>query len=141
MDTIAEMVRTNPGPLPYERVSLTNCIRACVECAQACTACADACMGEGEIEPLRRCIRLALDCAAICDTTSALLSRHQEPDIEVLRGQVDLCALACRKCADECDRHAATHEHCRVCSSVCLRCEEACQLLEQPALESAEVRH
>jgi Domain of Unknown Function (DUF326) len=36
---------------------------------------------------------------------------------------------ACRSCGDECERHAAMHEHCRVCAEACRRCEQACNEL------------
>jgi hypothetical protein len=34
--------------------------------------------------------------------------------------------VVCRACAVECERHAAHHDHCRVCAEVCRRCEQAC---------------
>jgi hypothetical protein len=37
------------------------------------------------------------------------------------------CAQACNASAAECDRHAAHHEHCRLCAEVCRRCERASQ--------------
>ena len=35
--------------------------------------------------------------------------------------------MACRACGDECEKHAAHHEHCRLCAEVCRRCEQACR--------------
>jgi hypothetical protein len=32
---------------------------------------------------------------------------------------------ACKNCGDECERHAAMHEHCRVCEEACGRGERA----------------
>jgi hypothetical protein len=32
-------------------------------------------------------------------------------------------------CAEECERHAEHHDHCRVCAEACRRCEEACSAL------------
>jgi hypothetical protein len=37
--------------------------------------------------------------------------------------------VACRACADECEKHAAHHEHCRLCAEVCRRCDQACREL------------
>ena len=34
---------------------------------------------------------------------------------------------ACRLCAEECERHAAKMQHCRICGEACRRCERACQ--------------
>jgi hypothetical protein len=36
---------------------------------------------------------------------------------------------SCRACGDECEHHAAMHEHCRVCAEACRRCEQACRQL------------
>ena len=44
----------------------------------------------------------------------------------VLRAMIETCALACRICAEECEKHAGRHEHCRVCAAECRRCEQAC---------------
>jgi hypothetical protein len=43
-----------------------------------------------------------------------------------MSAMIRACAAACLACAEECDRHAAHHEHCRVCAEVCRRCKQAC---------------
>jgi len=68
----------------------------------------------------------ALDCADACDTTGRIVTRQTEPDLGVVRAVVEACATACRVCGDECERHAAHHEHCRISAQVCRRCERAC---------------
>jgi len=40
---------------------------------------------------------------------------------------IEACAAACRACGDECARHAAHHEHCRLCAEACRRCDKACE--------------
>jgi hypothetical protein len=129
MHSIEQMTKTNPQPPAFEVDQLTRCIEACFDCAQSCTACADACLGESDPRMLARCIRLNLDCADVCTTTGKMLSRQQHPDLELLRQQLAICALACRVCAEECERHASAHEHCRVCMESCRRCEAACMQL------------
>jgi hypothetical protein len=39
---------------------------------------------------------------------------------------LEACSAACLASAEECERHAAHHEHCRVCAEVCRRCKKAC---------------
>jgi hypothetical protein len=40
--------------------------------------------------------------------------------------------IACRACAEECDKHAQMHEHCLVCAEACRKCEEECmRMLEK----------
>ncbi len=140
--SVSDMLRTAPkGPF-IQSDSLAACIDACFDCAQACTACADACMGEDNVKMLGRCIRLNQDCADLCGSAGRLLSRQQQPDIDLLRATVMLCELACRKCADECDQHASHHEHCRVCAVSCRGCEQSCQsLLQSFDKEKPQVRH
>lgn len=123
------MLRTHPQPMNPDTDVLTRAVDAAFECAQVCTSCADACLAEGMVAELRYCIRLNLDCADICNTTGRVLSRQTEPDMSLLRAQLEACVWACKSCGDECEKHAQMHEHCRVCSQSCRRCEEACNQL------------
>ena len=132
MNHIQHMLATHPRPGQVGAADLVACIEACFDCAQTCTTCADACLGEqGHFQHLVRCIRLNLDCADVCNTTGRLLSRQTEPDSSVLRAQLQACAVACRACGEECQRHAESMgmEHCRICAESCRRCEEACNRL------------
>jgi hypothetical protein len=98
----------------------------CLTCFQICVSCADACTAEDSVRSLGQCIRLNLDCADICMATAALASRRTGSNESVLRGMLELCITACRTCAEECQRHAQHHEHCRICAETCRRCERTC---------------
>jgi Domain of Unknown Function (DUF326) len=124
--TVREILAAHPRPTSLDRDVVLRCIDACVESAASCTACADASLGEDDVEEMVRCIRLCLDCADICETTGRVVIRQTEADLGVVRATVEACATACRASAEECDRHAAHHEHCRLCAEVCRRCEQAC---------------
>jgi hypothetical protein len=130
-DHVARMFETHPRPEQsmVDSATLVRTLEALATCAQTCTACADACLTEGEVGELVRCIRLNLDCADICDTTSRVLARQTETDWDVVRGQLESCAVACRACGSECERHGEHMEHCRVCAEACRACEEACRAL------------
>jgi hypothetical protein len=121
-----EMLMAHPAKLEIDPAALAACIDACFDCAQTCMACADACLAEDDVRPLVRCITLNQDCDDVCDVTGRLLSRQTRPDWRVVRAQVTACLAACRDCADECERHADHHEHCRICAQACRRCEAAC---------------
>jgi hypothetical protein len=143
--TLAEqMLDTHPRDVKVDKTRLARCIEACSQCAQACTACADACLGEQEeVESLIRCIRLDLDCADICAATGRVVSRRTEYDPSVTRPQIEACLAACKRCGDECERHATRGmEHCRICAERCRACEQACtELLESiPMPRSATSR-
>jgi hypothetical protein len=128
MQTIEQMMASSPNQSAVrDRKSIIQCVEACLECEQACVACADACLAEENVDALRRCIRLNSDCADICGVTARMLSRLVEGDPDLIRAQVDACARACATCGAECHRHAAHHEHCRICMEACQRCERACR--------------
>lgn len=141
-DTVIRMLETAPkGPM-IDDDALARCIEACMRCAQTCVACADACVSEDQVEMLGRCIRLNLDCADICESADRILSRQQHADAELLRRTLELCVLACRICAEECDKHAGQHEHCRICAASCRSCEQAChELLAALGQEQPAARH
>jgi hypothetical protein len=121
-----DMLETHPRGAAIEAGALLACIDACFDCAQTCTTCADADLAENDVATMIRCIRLCLDCGDVCIATGRVLSRQTEFEPEFARSLVQACAHACRVCAEECERHAAHHEHCRVCAETCRRCEQAC---------------
>jgi hypothetical protein len=124
-----EIFGLHPHPTDSDRDLLLRCIAECLDCAASCTACADACLGESDLTELRRCIRLNLDCSDLCDATGRIVTRQTSPDLRPIRAVLEACSVACLACAEECDRHAAHHEHCRVCAVVCRRCKRACDNL------------
>lgn len=123
------MLETHPWEGNVDRDTLARCIEACFDCSQACTSCADACLSEEAVAELRKCIRLNLDCADICDVTGHVLTRQTEYDAPTSKSQLESCREACRTCGEECERHAETHEHCRICAESCRNCEAACERL------------
>ena len=126
-----QMISTHPDVKGNFSAPLIRCIDECLACAQACASCADACLAEPHVTELRQCIRLDLDCADVCTATAAVAGRRTGSNEEVLLRMLETCELACRKCAEECERHAAKHEHCRLCAEECRRCQHACRLAMQ----------
>lgn len=121
-----EMIGTHPDVRGSFSQPLVRCIDECFACAQTCISCADACLAEESVQQLRQCIRLNLDCADLCAATGTLASRRTGSNEPVLRATLELCSMACRRCAEECERHAGKHEHCKICGEACRRCERAC---------------
>ena len=122
-----QMIGTHPDVRGNVSEPLVKCIEECFACAQTCISCADACLAESAVAELKQCIRLNLDCADVCESTGALASRRTGSNQAVLRSSLELCALACRTCAEECESHADTHEHCRICAESCRSCQSACE--------------
>jgi hypothetical protein len=125
--TIRDMLAAHPRPSPLDRDLLLRCIEDCIDCAATCTSCADADLAEPDVQEMVRCVRLCLDCADTCEATCRILIRQTEPDLGVIGAAIEACAVACRACAGECEKHASHHEHCRICADVCRRCERACE--------------
>ena len=122
-----QMLRKYPADLAGPADVIAAAIDACFDAAETCPACADACLAETAVAKLTACIRLNLDCADVCHTTGKLLARQTDINVDVVRAQVRACIAAVHACAEECRKHAAEHEHCRVCADACCLCEQACQ--------------
>jgi hypothetical protein len=126
---IKEMAHAHPGgAFGFDEILLA-CIEECLACFQACSACADACLAEPDVADLMKCIRTDLDCSDVCASTVNVLTRRTEWNSAVMRAVVEACLVSCLTCAEECERHALHHEHCRIAAEVCSRCERACRQL------------
>ena len=124
--TVHEIIALHPNPTTIDPATFRRFVDECLDCAASCTSCADDCLAEPDVQELIRCIRLDLDCADTCETARRVLTRQTAPDLNFVRALVEACSVACASCRDECERHAAHHEHCRLCAEVCQRCKEAC---------------
>ena len=124
---VKEMIDKHPGFSGEANAALIHCIDECYDCAQACASCADACLAEDDIGMLVRCVRLNLDCTDMCAATGAIATRHLVSESQMLREILAACALTCRRCEEECLRHASHHAHCRACAEVCASCSKACE--------------
>ena len=125
--TVRDMLEAHPRSSGLDRELLLRCIDECIDCAATCTSCADADLAEPDVAEMIRCVRLCLDCADVCQATGRVLIRQTEPDLAVLRAAIAACTATCRASAEECEKHASHHEHCRICAEVCRRCERACE--------------
>lgn len=122
-----EMISTHPHVRGNTNDALIACIEECFDCAQTCTTCADACLGEDNVAELVQCIRLNLDCADLCSAAGTVATRRSGSNEMVIRAVLLACETACRLCAEECERHARTHDHCRICAAQCRACQDACR--------------
>lgn len=125
MDT-EQIIAAHPEVRGNTNRALVAAIDELHACAQACTSCADACVAEEMVAQLRQCIRLTLDCADVCAASASIATRRTGSNADVIRRMLQACVEACRRCGEECGRHASHHEHCRLCAESCRRCANAC---------------
>jgi hypothetical protein len=125
MHDVTEILESHPQARVTD--ALRRCIEECARCDVACTSCADADLAEKDLPDLVRCIRLDLDCADVCHATGRVLTRQTSFEPRLARPLLEACVQACRVCAEECERHADHHVHCRICAEVCRSCEQACE--------------
>ena len=139
MSHAREMLEAAPDHVDLGVAEVAAAIEGCLDAAQACTACADACLGEADVAALRACIGLDLDCADVCGATARVLSRQTRYDAFLVQRLLHACVRACRSCSEECERHAAHHRHCAICTDACRSCERACLvLLDAEAFEELQ---
>ena len=129
MSYARQMLDTYSRTFSVDAGLLAAVIDALSDCAQACDADTAADLGEQNVTEMVSCIRLCLDCADICIVTARVISRQTDYDPKVTRPLLESCAAICKSCGDECERHAAMHEHCRICAEACRRCERALDAL------------
>jgi Domain of Unknown Function (DUF326) len=127
MSYARQMLDTYPRKFDVDADALAAAIDALSDCVQACNADNAADLGEQNVAEMVKCIRLCLDCVDICTATVAVIGRQTDVDAAVTRPLLRACVAVCKSCAEECERHAGMHEHCRVCGEACRRCEQACR--------------
>jgi hypothetical protein len=107
-----------------------DCIEACTWAELACLASAEMCLNDLANEDLSLCVQLSLDCAEICWTTRKFVTDALVVAPQLVREQLDQCALACAACAAECRRHAANISELASCEQSCARCERLCRSMQ-----------
>jgi hypothetical protein len=103
---VQEMIAKHPGFKAEANAALIQCIEECYDCAQTCASCADASLADDDVKMLARCVRFNLDCTDMCAATGAIATRHLVSESAMLREILTACELACRRCEEECLKHA-----------------------------------
>jgi len=129
MSYARQMLSTYPHQSRIDAGVLAGAIDALSDCVHACTADVDADLGESDLADMVKCVRLCVHCTDVCAATLGVVSRPAEYDAYVTKPLVEACVAICKSCADECERHAEMHAHCRLCGDACRRCEQACHKL------------
>lgn len=121
--SLSKMIGLHPDVRGEVNEALVTAARHASLCSLFCTSCADACVAEDM--DMRDCIRACLDCADICAATARLGIRRSSQNLQMLRGQLEVCIQACELCAAVCNNH--DHEHCKLCATMCQECADDCR--------------
>ncbi|GAA2297795.1 hypothetical protein OKJ48_42630 [Streptomyces kunmingensis] len=129
MPQIRELIESVGSRLSVDSAILARAVTAVSACEQSSAACAAGMLADKDADSLRDAIVQNLDCADVSSTTSRLLLRGDDAQRPLLAAQTEACLIACRDAREQCGRHAAHREHCRICSETAGRAAEACEEL------------
>lgn len=126
--TIAiQMLQARPDERGVDHAVLAEALDALNDVALAATNCADSCL---LVEPPAiTCVQACSDAADVAAVTARVLSRTG-PTVEGSRRLLDAAAMVLSECAEQCEEHAAHHQHCRVCADACHRAQRAVAQLQ-----------
>ncbi len=109
---------SSSGALDFHKYSKTrDSALACIQASQDCLTHCLIEMGKGDTS-LKDCALSTRETMAVCKSFLELLSQ-ESPFLKDIAG---VCVKVCRRCADECEKHADHHEVCRLCRDSCLDC-------------------
>jgi hypothetical protein len=98
----------------------TDSMEVFMACAAACENCVSVSINDGK--PMS-CCPLCMDCADVC----MLAFRLEAHNSTYLKDVCRVLATICDACAEECEKHAGYHAHCRACAEACRKCAETCR--------------
>ncbi len=103
--------------------NMKQCIQNCLDCHRLCTHTTQHCLEMGGAHAEASHVRTMQDCAQACITCADFMLR-----ISPLHPRYcGICADACQKCAEECERLGGNDETMKECAMACRKCEESCR--------------
>ena len=102
--------------------AMRQCIEQCLHCHATCLETIAHCLKMGGKHAEAGHIATMQDCALMCITSVELMTRESQFHHDVCM----LCAEACRKCADDCERVDANDAMMQECAAECHSCADAC---------------
>jgi hypothetical protein len=106
-------------------------IKECTDCAQTCRACAEA--HADNAKKFAKYIAACLECAETCEATAKALLLHKNGIKNIQQAQLEACVIACRLCAQICERLGEKIECFKACAESARRCEEIMRALLRSA--------
>jgi len=113
-----------PSKVDPEMPFFLVCAKACDDCARMCETCSSHCarlLTEGKKEH-QITFQLCQDCAAVCDAAGRITAKDG-PMSQLICAA---CADACKRCGDECEKHA-DDPMMKHCALECRKCEKVCR--------------
>ena len=125
-----------------------NTLPAWTECENSCAWCSATCRSFVDFSQESRAlnsatVRLLRDCADIAHATAQVLSRRSDPNLAVIRAQVQSSAQVAKVTADRCKTEVLSSESFRKAAEASRRAEDACitlfEVLAPRAIEKQTV--
>ena len=101
---------------------MKQCLENCLACHRLCTETAAHVMHGGHPHSETKHLIALLDCAQICLTHADFMARRS-PHHAHLAGE---CAEICAACAALCEEHEDPDGEMQLCAKACRRCAESC---------------
>jgi hypothetical protein len=110
-------------------MKMDECIQNCLDCYRACLATVPHCLTRGGEHASQAHITMLLECAELCQTSARLMLIQS-----TIHGEVcGVCATACERCAEDCQRMGAGDAKMLNCADVCSRCAKTCDSMSAMA--------
>jgi hypothetical protein len=121
-------------PMPHRMTSalsatMRQCIDQCLHCFATCEETIAHCLKLGGKHAEPEHIATLRDCALLCATSAELMTRNSPYHHDTCV----LCAEACRRCADDCERVDARDGMMQECAAECRSCADACDRMARAA--------
>jgi hypothetical protein len=120
--SIKEMIQDHPAVGADYTEELGEAVKHAMYCAAIASSCVDACNAENG--DMSECIRKCSDASDICQAVSTVAARRTHGNTAVIKSLLEACILACKVCAEECDKH--DNPHCQRCARMCHEVVEDC---------------
>jgi hypothetical protein len=106
---------------------MMECLRNCLECHRICTETAAHVLHGEHLHSEAKHLVALLDCAQICAVHADFMSRRS-PHHAHLAGE---CVEICNACAALCEQHPDPDGEMQICAQACRKCAESCSRMQR----------
>ncbi|PJJ70617.1 hypothetical protein CLV46_0139 [Diaminobutyricimonas aerilata] len=100
---------------------MQRCMETLTAAEQACVMCAD---GDAEAG-MAMCASMCMNCADVSSAMMRMMLRPSGFEMQSMMAMMQATMTMMTACAEECEKHADMHEHCKLCAQACRTAAEA----------------